>query len=77
MKCPAFCCFTYGSAAAMRYSTPLMFTSIIRSHSSTLSRSSGACGISPALLIMTSMRPYVCTAASTDLKLVALGDIRR
>ena len=30
-------------------------------------RSSGECGISPALLIMTSMRPYVCTAVSTNL----------
>ena len=36
---------------------PLMFTSIIRSHSSILRRSIGACGISPALLIITSMRP--------------------
>ena len=66
MMCPAFCCFICGSAAAMPYSTPLMFTSIIRSQSSILRRSSGDCGISPALLIITSMRPYVCTAASTS-----------
>src|SRR5271170_4494666 len=43
-----------------------MFTSTIRSHSSILRRSSGACGISPALLIITSIRPYACTAASTN-----------
>src|SRR4051794_3533309 len=43
-----------------------MFTSIIRSHSSTLRRSRGACGMSPALLIMTSTRPYARTAASTS-----------
>jgi hypothetical protein len=30
MICPAFCCFIYGSAAAMTYSTLLMFTSIVR-----------------------------------------------
>src|SRR6266704_772650 len=50
----------------MPYSTPLTFTSIIRSHSSILRRSSGDCGISPALLIITSMRPYACTAPSTS-----------
>ena len=43
-----------------------MLTSIIRSQSSILRRSSGDCGISPALLIMTSMRPYASTAASTS-----------
>src|SRR5437764_15357681 len=32
----------YGSAAALPYSTPLRLTSIVRSHSSTLRRSSGA-----------------------------------
>src|SRR6266581_2941864 len=50
----------------MPYSTPLMFTSIIRSHSSILRRSSGDCGIRPALLINTSMRPCACTALSTN-----------
>src|SRR6266568_1762967 len=50
----------------MPYSTPLMFTSIIRSHSSILRRSSGDCGIKPALLIITSIRPYACTARSTS-----------
>jgi hypothetical protein len=57
MICPACCCLIYGSAAAMPYSIPLMFTSIIPFHSSILRRSSGACGINPALLIMTSIRP--------------------
>jgi hypothetical protein len=47
------------------YSTPLRFTSIVRSHSSILRRSSGACGMSPALLIITST-PYSRTAASTN-----------
>ena len=46
---------------------PLMFTSIIRFHSSILSRSSGACGINSALLIITSTRPYLSTAAPTNL----------
>ena len=64
MICPAFCSFLYSSAAAMPYSTPLMFTSIIRFHSSILRRSGGACGISPVLLIVTSIRPYAFTAAS-------------
>src|SRR6266699_3497747 len=50
----------------MPYSTPLMFTSIIRSHSSILRRSSGDCGIRPALLIITSIRPCACTAPSTS-----------
>src|SRR6266567_7236461 len=50
----------------MPYSTPLMFTSIIRSHSSILRRSSGDCGIRPALLIITSIRPCACTALSTS-----------
>src|SRR6266705_3772115 len=50
----------------MPYSTPLMFTSIIRSHSSILRRSSGDCGIKPALLIITSIRPCACTARSTS-----------
>src|ERR1700761_5385604 len=58
-----------GSAAAMPYSTPFRFTSIMRSHSSTCSRSSNACGISPALLIITSMRPKASTAASTRFSL--------
>src|SRR5271165_266698 len=44
-----------------------MFTSIMRSHSSTFSRSSGECGMRPALLIMTSMRPNFSTAVSTSL----------
>jgi len=66
MRCPAFCCFICGSGSAMPYSTPFMLTSIVRSHSWILSRSSGYCGISPALLIMKSMRPNVCTAASTS-----------
>jgi len=39
----------------------------VRSHSSTLRLSSRDCGISPALLIMTSMRENVCTAVSTNL----------
>ena len=64
--CAAFCCFICGSAAAMPQRTALMFTSIIRSHSSIWSRSSGACGMSPALLMITSIRPYACTAASTN-----------
>src|SRR6266478_42987 len=42
-----------------------MFTSIMRSHSSTLSRSSGAWGIRPTLLIITPTRTEVVTAAST------------
>src|SRR6266446_1301013 len=50
----------------MLYSTPLMFTSIIRSHSSILRHSSGDCGIRPALLIMTSIRPCAWTAPSTS-----------
>jgi len=61
----------------MPYSTPLMFTSIIRSHSSILSRSSGACGIRPALLSITSMRPQVCTAVYQRLDLLAAGNIGR
>ena len=67
MMWPAFCCFMCGSAAAMPYCTPLMLTSIVRSHSSILRRSRCDCGISPALLIMTSIRPCVCTAVSTNL----------
>jgi hypothetical protein len=50
----------------MPYSTPVMFTSIIWFQSSILRRSRGGCGISPALLIMTSIRPYVGTAAATN-----------
>jgi len=41
MTCPAFCRIMCGSVAAMPHSTPLMFTSTIRSHSSTLRRSGG------------------------------------
>jgi hypothetical protein len=67
MICPAFCYFIYGSTAAMPYSTPLMFTSISWFHSSILRRSSGEIGINPALLTMTSIRPYVRTAESTNL----------
>src|SRR5476649_1017647 len=62
---PPFCAFMCGSAAAMPYSTPLMLTSIMRSQSSILRRSSGELGIRPALLTMTSMRPNLSTAAST------------
>src|SRR5258708_7105083 len=45
----------------------LEVTSIVRSQSCTLPRSSGECGISPALLRMTSMRPCICTVWSTKL----------
>jgi len=78
MICPAFCCFIYGSAAAMPYSTPLTFTSIIRSHSSTFRRSSGACGISPALFDHDVDTP-VCLHGRIDqaLHLVAPGDVHR
>src|SRR5438132_4291906 len=65
--CPAFCCFICGSAAAMPYRTPLMLTSIVRFQSSMVRRSRGARGIIPALLIITSIRPYGCMAASTNL----------
>ena len=76
MKWPAFCAFMCGSAAAMPYSTPLMLTSIIWSHSSTLRRSSGECGIRPALLIITSMRPYASTArVDQRLDLLAVGHV--
>ena len=56
-----------GSAAAIPYRTPLILTLIIWSHSSIFKSSSGACGINPALLIITSTRPKVPTAASTSL----------
>src|SRR5437867_2952031 len=43
-----------------------MLMSIVRSQSSMVRRSSGARGIIPALLIMTSIRPNFCTAVSTN-----------
>ena len=52
-----------GSTPAMPQSTPLTLTSTIRSHSSTFSASSGESGITPALLISTSMRPQRSSAA--------------
>jgi len=39
---------------------------MVRSQSSIVRRSNGARGMIPALLIMTSVRPNVCTAASTS-----------
>src|SRR6266705_9157 len=51
-----------------------MFTSIIRSHSSTLSAANGAIGMIPALFTITSIRPYLSiaplTRASTSLRFV-------
>ncbi len=52
-----------------------MFTSIVRFQSSILRRSSGEWGISPELLSMTSIRPYVSTAVSTSF-VTEVGDIR-
>ena len=54
-----------GRPAAMPCSTPRMFTSIMRFHSSTFSASSGESGITPALLMITSTRPKRCSAKST------------
>src|SRR5438034_5270199 len=65
--CPDFCCFICGSAAAIPYRTPLILTSTIRSQSSIVRRSSGARGMIPALLIITSIRPNSLTALSTNL----------
>jgi len=67
----------HNAAALQRCRTaPLMLTSIVRSQSSILRRSSGESGINPALLIMTSIRPYVCTAGvNQPLHLVTVGDI--
>src|SRR5437773_2086854 len=66
IMCPDFCFFICSRAAAIPYNTPLMLTSIVRSQSSTVRRSSGARGMIPALLIMTSIRPNSCTAVSTN-----------
>ena len=52
-----------GNAAAMPYSTPLMLMSMVRFQSSIFRRSSGECGMTPALLRITSTRPYCLTAA--------------
>lgn len=52
-----------GSTAAMPCSTPLMFTSIMRSRSSTLIAAGGDSGMTPALLTITSTRPQASTAA--------------
>ena len=49
----------------MPFSTPLMFTSTMRSHSSTFNESMSDNGITPALFTSTSTRPYRSTAAST------------
>jgi hypothetical protein len=46
-----------GRAALIPWSTPRMFTSIIRFHSSTLSSARADSGMTPALLIMTSTPP--------------------
>ncbi|MNT45360.1 hypothetical protein D3C72_1819420 [compost metagenome] len=43
-----------------------MLTSMVRSHSSTLSLSSGDSGITPALLTNTSMRPKASTVAAAS-----------
>lgn len=51
-----------GNPAAIPWRTPRMFTSIIRSHSSTFSDSSGERGITPALFRITSTRPNVLCA---------------
>src|SRR5439155_17275091 len=66
IMCPDFCFFICSRAAAIPYNTPLMLTSIVRSQSSRVRRSSGARGLIPALLIMTSIRPNSCTAVSTN-----------
>ena len=50
MMWPLFWAFMWGSAGGDAVDTPLMLTSIIRSQSRTLPRSSGECGIRPALL---------------------------
>src|SRR5690606_1713696 len=60
--CPWPCRSITGSTAAIALSTPRMLTSIMRSHSSTLSADSGASGITPALFTSTSMRPKRCRA---------------
>src|SRR5450830_709920 len=64
MKWPLPCARKCGKAAAMPYSTPLILMSIMRSHSSTFSASSGAMAIKPALLISTSTLPKVVIAVS-------------
>ena len=64
-KCPPPCSRNTGSAAAIPNSTPLMFTSTIRSQASTSSSSSGPIGITPALLTSTSSRPKRSRARST------------
>jgi len=46
-----------GSAAAIPCSTPMMLTSTVRAQSAIFRRSSGECGITPALLRITSTRP--------------------
>src|SRR5579864_6529143 len=61
---PVFCFCMCGRAAATPYRSPLMLTSICRSHSSTLRASMGAMGIIPALLTITSTRPRLSTAFS-------------
>ena len=52
-----------------------MLTSIIRSQSSTFRRSSGECGISPALLMITSMRPQLDRGVDERLDLRGIGDV--
>ncbi|MNP22551.1 hypothetical protein D3C76_1152280 [compost metagenome] len=64
MICPARWRCISGNVAAIPCSTPRIFTSIIRSHSSTLSASSLERGITPALLTSTSTRSKQVTAKS-------------
>lgn len=74
MMCPVRCRANTGNAAATPYSTPLMLTSTIWSHSSTSVLSRGASAIKPALFTSTSIRPKRAiaprTKASTSARLV-------
>src|SRR6476646_5949872 len=67
MMWPLRCSIMCGRAAAIPYNVPLRFTSMLRSQSSTLRRSSGECGMTRALLRITSIRLHGVIDEADDL----------